>query len=59
MDNELLVAFVYLLIRDHITLGDLFAIKYDLEKINESGGASFENALMEQIAEKFVEFLNA
>jgi hypothetical protein len=59
MDNELLVAFVYLLLRDHITLGDLFAIKYDLEKVNECGGASFENALMEQIAEKFVEFLNA
>lgn len=57
MSKELLVAFFYILIRDHITLGDLYTIKYNLEAVKESGGAAFENELMKEMATQMAEYI--
>jgi hypothetical protein len=57
MSKELLVAFFYILIRDHITLGDLHTIKYHLEAVKEMGGAAFENELMKDMATQMAEYI--
>lgn len=57
MNKELLVAFFYILIRDHLTLGELFEIKHHVNMVKEHAPASYENAYMEQISRDIVDIL--